>query len=348
MKLKAIDFFCGAGGLTHGLVRSGIEVIAGIDVDNACAESFIRNNIGVSFISRDIRDLDVSQIRKFARTKDFSEYLFAGCAPCQPFSKQRRLTSRHKDATILAEFGRIVCAAKPGFVLIENVPGIEKVSGNSTFRRFIKSLESVGYKVEKDVLDAKYFGVPQSRKRLVLIASRFGKPSLPEPRFGFDGLEPVRTVKQAISHFPPIRAGSESKSIPNHRAAGLSPLNLERMQHTPKNGGDRRDWPRRLKLQCHQDAKVGFYDVYGRLHWNQPAPSLTGKCCTISTWRYGHPTQNRAITHREAAALQSFPDEYEFVGTFAHVSQQIGNAVPVLFAEHLGKEILNISKRHRG
>ena len=216
-----------------------------------------------------------------------------------------------------------------------------KVKGFSTFRRFVRSLEQAKYSIKYSVLDAKDFGVPQTRRRLVLIAIRGKSASLPEPTHTI-GRRKRTTVRNAISHFPNIDAGQTHSKIPNHVAASISELNLERLRNTPHDGGDRRSWPRRLHLECHKNGHAGHSDVYGRLAWDQPAPTLTGRCHSISNGRYGHPTQDRAISLREAAALQSFPDGYVFHGSNMHIAQQIGNAVPVTFAESLGRHILEL------
>ena len=337
--MKAFDFFCGAGGLTRGLLDAGINVVAGFDSDERCRSTYIYNNPGVRFIQADIGEMDLKNLMAKGRLRKYDNVLFAGCAPCQPFSPQRKGNGQRHDATLLGEFGRLVDAALPGYVLIENVPGIARVRGFSTFRRFLRMLEANGYLYVYCILDAKRYGVPQNRRRLVLFATRRFRPSLPEPKYGTP-LRPFKTVRQAISHFPAISAGESDPDIPNHVAASITELNLERLRHTPHDGGDRRAWPRHLRLECHKGNYDGHTDVYGRMSWDYPAPALTGRCNSISNGRYGHPEQDRAISLREAAAIQSFPDGYEFFGSNKHVALQIGNAVPVRLAEHLGKHCL--------
>jgi DNA (cytosine-5)-methyltransferase 1 len=337
--MPAFDFFCGAGGLTRGLLDAGIRVLAGFDRDGKCKQSYETNNQGVKFVEGDVRDVTLTELKRQARGKPFSEMLFAGCAPCQPFSKQNKNGSSRHDATLLLEFGRLVEEALPGQILVENVPGMARVKGNSTFRRFLRLLEVNGYQYEFDILDAKEYGVPQTRRRMILIAMQGIRPTIPKPTHGRN-LLPYRSVRNAISHFPPIKAGERHLIIPNHSTASISPLNMERLHSTPHDGGDRRSWPRHLRLACHNGNYEGHTDVYGRMSWNNPASTLTGRCNSISNGRYGHPTQDRAISLREAAALQSFPDGYVFFGSQKHVALQIGNAVPVRFAEVLGKHIL--------
>ncbi len=336
--MRAIDFFCGAGGLTRGLLNAGIEVVAGIDIDARCQESYDTNNAPSHFVQGDIRDVTRNDLAELTDIEDTENLVFVGCAPCQPFSSQRKGEGRRLDATLLHEFGRLVADVLPGHVLIENVPGMARVPGNSTFRRFISLLRDHGYSVSFGVLDAKHFGVPQTRRRLVLIASLYGESYLPCRQHG-PGLEALRTVREAISHFPRLNAGEVNDTILNHTAASITPRNLRRLRHTPPDGGGRRDWPEELLLDCHRNGYMGHTDVYGRMYWDSPAPTLTGRCNSISNGRYGHPEQDRAISLREAACLQSFPDDYEFFGSNKQIALQIGNAVPVALAEALGTHL---------
>lgn len=238
----------------------------------------------------------------------------------------------------------MTAALLPEWVFIENVPGLARVSGNSTYRRFKAALVEQGYTFVDGVVNAMWFGVPQNRRRLVLIASRVGNPSLPEPTHG-EGKKPFRTVRDAISHFPRIAAGERHPTIPNHFAAEITELNLRRLRLTPVDGGGRTDWPESLGLECHKDRK-GHEDVYGRLRWASPAPTLTCRCFSISNGRYGHPEQHRAISLREAASLQSFPEEYQFFGPSQKaIGSQIGNAVPVSLAEAVGRHIMSHAVR---
>ena len=337
--MKAYDFFCGAGGMTRGLLDAGIEVIAGFDCDDRCQLSYEYNNPRARFIHVDIREIEADHPVLKHRSGRYDDILFAGCAPCQPFSSQYKQSRQRCDTTLLGEFGRLVEAMLPGYVLIENVPGISRVGGFSTFRRFLRMLNANEYKYDCRVLDVKHYGVPQNRRRLVLLAMRYRPSSLPEPKYG-NKLRPFRTVRQAISHFPAIAAGECHSRISNHVAASITDLNLERLRSTPHDGGDRNSWPKKLRLECHTGDYKGHIDVYGRMRWDYPAPALTGRCHSISNGRYGHPEQDRAISLREAAAIQSFPDGYEFFGSNTHIAMQIGNAIPVRLAEQIGKQIL--------
>ncbi len=342
--MRAIDFFCGAGGLTRGLLDAGIDVIAGIDVDEKCRESYEHNNAPATFLCSDMSTVTLDDIAELTDVDQTDDLLLAGCAPCQPFSQQRKSDTPHLKATLLKEFGRLVETILPGHVLIENVPGIARVPGNSTFHRFLRMLANNDYDVACDVLDAKHYGVPQNRRRLVLIATRNGRAELPSRQFGPD-LQEYRTVRSAIGHFPAIAAGENHAKIPNHVAATITDINLNRLAHTPHDGGDRRSWPNRLQLACHRNGHRGHTDVYGRMRWNAPAPTLTGRCNSISNGRYGHPAQDRAISLREAAALQTFPDNYDFVGSNKHIALQIGNAVPVHLGRVLGDQICRLAAK---
>ena len=342
--MKAIDFFCGAGGLTKGLQQAGIDVIAGIDLNKTCQPTYDVNNAPAKFVGADINNIQREDLK--ALIPDLMEnrdnILFAGCAPCQSFSQQRRSNKKRPDATVLGEFGRLVEEVLPGSVLVENVPGIAKIKGRSTFKRFLEVLDRNGYSYVWDTLNAKDYGVPQNRVRMVLIAVRNGRASLPEKTHG-EGLLPYNTVRDTIEKFPPLQAGESHPDILNHTAASIMQINMARLMATPHDGGDRQAWPNHLVLECHKNGHKGHGDVYGRMFWDLPAPTLTGKCYSFSNGRYGHPEQDRAISLREAASLQTFPDDYEFYGNQGQKGLQIGNAVPVLLGEVLGRHILSIT-----
>lgn len=341
--MRAVDFFCGAGGLTRGLLDAGIGVVAGLDSDGCCREAYEQNN-GVPFVHARIEEVreDTPGLAEHVRSTD--DLLFAACAPCQPFSKILQNGGTTQDPTLLREFGRLIAAVGPAFVLVENVPGITRGRGRTTLDAFRRALDGGGYRWVDGFVDAKHYGVPQNRRRFVLLAARTGpEPCLPERTHGPDREAP-RTVRDAIGRFPRIGAGGASSRWPNHRAARISERNLERLRATPHDGGDRRSWPDRLWLACHRKDNSGHSDVYGRMAWDRPAPALTGRCHSISNGRYGHPEQDRAISLREAAAIQTFPDAYEFFGYDKAIARQIGNAVPVLLARRLGEQIVRLAE----
>ena len=335
--MKAIDLCCGAGGLTLGLRRAGWDVAVGIDMDSTVKKSYGSINPKSEFLAADLRSLTPDDISSVTGHIASPELLLAGCAPCQTFSKQRhrRGLKERSDATLLREFARLVIGLEPAVVLMENVPGIAAVPGFSSFRRLLKTLGESGYECEHGVLNARDFGVPQHRRRYVLLAAK-GKPvELPSP-INARSDPRCNTVRNTIGHFPSIDAGEGHSSIPNHYAARLSQTNLARITATPVDGGSRRDWPSHLQLDCHTRVD-GYSDVYGRMWWDRVAPTLTSRCNSLSNGRFGHPEQNRSISLREAAALQTFSDDCEFFGTKTRIARWIGNAVPVSFAEALGR-----------
>lgn len=343
--MKAIDLCCGAGGLSLGLRRAGWDVIVGVDLDPTVGETYQSMNPDSEFLVADLRFLTAEDICGVTGGVASPELLLAGCAPCQAFSKQRRRRGlkNRSDATLLREFARLVIALEPAAVLMENVPGIAAVPGFSSFRRLLKTLRESGYECTHRVLNASDFGVPQHRRRYVLLAAREKPVELPSPISGIPKLS-SNTVRSTIGRFPAIDAGEADSSIPNHYAARLSKRNLERITATPADGGSRRDWPRKLRLDCHTRTD-GYSDVYGRMWWNRVAPTLTSRCNSLSNGRFGHPEQNRAISLREAAALQTFPDDCEFFGTKTRIARWIGNAVPVSFAEALGRAAMAAAAR---
>ena len=241
------------------------------------------------------------------------------------------------------DFEQMAKVLQSAHILVENVPGLQD-RGRDVFNRFLNLIREAGYNVCFDVVNAKNYGVPQNRRRLILIASRLFQPVIPPITHGEgDGLLPYVTVRNAIGRFPAIRAGEECAAVPNHRAANLQPINLQRLAQTPHDGGDRHQWPQNLILPCH--ANGGYTDVYGRMHWDQVSPTLTSKCYSLSNGRFGHPEQDRAISLREAASIQTFRDDYIFYGNLMEIGRQIGNAVPVLLAQNLGAYILQEHNR---
>lgn len=338
MQASVIDFFCGCGGTSAGLQASGMTILAGVDNDEIALSTFAANFPNAAAVEVDITKLSPLDLEaKLGACK--RPLVFAACAPCQPFSAQNRnKVAGDKRKILLSELYRFIEHFCPDYIVLENVPGMQRVE-QGPFFKFTNFLASNGYSFDHDVMDAMHYGVPQTRKRLVLLASRHGQIELPKRTHGGeDGLKTPPTVWQTIRHFHPLQAGQTSKKVPNHQTARISALNIERLKHTPQ-GGDRRDWPDHLLLACHKEKDVGYTDTYGRLHKDEPAKTLTTKCFSISNGRFGHPTQNRALSVREAAALQTFPDSFVFKGTLTQAARQVGNAVPVKFATVLGAKI---------
>lgn len=339
-KIKVFDFFSGCGGTSQGFKQAGFEVVFGLDFDSDAANSFNLNFPDVEFINDDIRKIESYSISHIFNAEPGAYTLFSGCAPCQPYSKQNS-NKKENDPRLdlLTEFSRFVEFYLPDFVFVENVPGLQKFNENEgTFRRFISMLNSLGYHFDYKVIPAAWFGVPQTRERLVLLASRHYSVKLPDRTHGV-GSTPYSTVREWIGGLPPIDAGTRHVRISDHESARLSEINLKRIRATPEGGG-RESWPDELILECHRNHK-GHTDVYGRLSWDKPASGLTTRCISYSNGRFGHPEQNRAISLREAACLQTFPMDYKFSGSLQSRARQIGNAVPPKMSEAIAYQILN-------
>jgi len=336
--IAGVDLFCGLGGLTHGLSKGGIAVVAGIDIDEECRFPFEANNSS-KFIRRDIHDMKGDDLR--ALWPKNSTTLLAGCAPCQPFSTYSRKGRKKRNDTkwdLVADFARLIDEARPDLVTMENVP---QLLDHPVFTRFVQSLS--GYKTWHKVIECADFGVPQTRKRLVLLASRLGAINLSMSCFLNEQRRP--TVRSAISHLPHLSAGQTDTRDSLHSACRLSPLNLRRIRAS-KPGGTWRDWDHSLVAKCHRKKTGDTYpSVYGRMEWDAPAPTITTQCFGYGNGRFGHPEQNRAITLREAAVLQTFPENYRFVPhgervRFNVLGRLIGNAVPVRLGEVVARSFL--------
>lgn len=340
--ISAVDLFCGAGGLTHGLTQAGIGVEAGIDVDEQVAHAFRKNNPGVEFLVWDVARKNYPSIAKLFRTGAIR--LLAGCAPCQPFSKLTNGAKTHEAWDLLDNFGRFVRGILPELVTMENVPELEK-RGSEVYLRFVDTLEACGYSVARNVVHCEEYGVPQSRRRLVLLASRLGEIAIPDGRY--DSPTRTKTVRQAIGALRPLASGEEDPDDPLHVASLLSPTNLGRIRATPHDGGAWKHWPDHLVLPCHRKSTGRTYrSIYGRMWWDKPAPTMTTLCTGLGNGRFGHPEQDRAITLREAALLQSFPPDYEFWPRKQKlnrraVGRMIGNAVPPRLAKALGEALMS-------
>ena len=325
-----------------------MEIVFALDSDAEAASTFQRNFPEATFFRRDVTKLRADSISKLVGQERTEPILFCGCAPCQPFSQQNGSRS-NKDVRIplLAHFGRFVKYHKPEFVLVENVPGLQKMSvEDGPLPDFLKLLRWMKYSVTMETIDCCDYGVPQKRKRFVLLASKIGVIALPQKSHGPGTDNPsYSTVGEWILGLPKLAAGESCSIVKNHRAANLSPMNLARIHATPIDGG-RQDWPAKLRLKCHVDHD-GHTDVYGRLRADLPASALTTRCISLSNGRFGHPTQARAISVREAAKLQTFDDDFEFSGSLNSMARQIGNAVPVLLAKRLGESFVSKATEYR-
>jgi DNA (cytosine-5)-methyltransferase 1 len=335
-QIRAVDLFCGAAGLSLGLKESGIQIAAGIDLDPACRFPF-EKNIGAEFLEQDVATLESSMVHTlFGKTK---VRVLAGCAPCQPFSgyttRRRAIDGRWR---LLLDFLRIGLDVRPQIVTMENVPRLIHLP---LWAEFVQALENAGYRVTWDVLDAARFGVPQNRRRLVLLASRLGKIQLPSPKES-----KPRTVREAIGDLPAIEAGAPYPSDPLHSSRALTSRNLSRIRAS-KPAGTWREWPKHMRASCHRsDSGRTYPSVYGRMSWDKPAPTITTQFYGFGNGRFGHPEQDRAITLREGAVLQSFPMDFHFAPregrvNFRQIGRLIGNAVPPALAQAIGDAIIS-------
>lgn len=332
-KPTAIDLFCGSGGVSLGLKRAGFNIVGAIDFDTDACKTYRANHPDVLLLENDICKVSPSEFSKIAGT---SLDLLAICAPCQPFSSQNKARSNSdiRKQLILASIP-FVAALTPKTIFVENVPGLER---NAVFDQFISALLELGYSVSEPLkLNAADLGVPQRRTRMVMIATKGVSLEIARAI----QKRKTKSVRSAIAQLPAPEIGQLSIALdPLHYARRHSALNIERLRHIPNNGGGRESLPERLQLKCHKGKKSSsFSDTYGRMKWDDVAPTLTTGCTDITKGRFAHPEQDRAITLREAARLQSFPDSYRFVGTASAISAQIGNAVPPEMMRTIGRAL---------
>ena len=345
LSISAVDLFCGVGGLTYGLRQAGINVVAGLDIDERCKYPFEENN-DATFISKDIRkftDAELSELYPKGSIK-----LLVGCAPCQPFSAHtRKNKDRSSDErwSLLDDFGRLVEKVNPHLIAFENVPLIRK---ENIFTNFCNKLRSLYYYLHPElIVYCPDYGIPQKRRRLVLIASTWDKfELLPKTHSSSpeDGLLPFQTVEDAIGDLLKIDDGVEYQQDRLHRSRKLSDMNKRRIKQS-NPGRTWKDWDEELRLPCHQKPSgKGYTTVYGRMEWDNLAPTITTQFINLGSGRFGHPEQDRALSLREGALLQSFPKDYKFIQpdspiTVSRIAAYIGNAVPVQLATVIGESI---------
>jgi len=341
LQISAVDLFCGVGGLTHGLSQAKIDVRLGVDIDPASKHPFEKNN-NADFLLADVFALDTDTIAN--SFVPGTKTLLAGCAPCQPFStysqkakrdgKERQDDGQKDDWRLVERFGELIEELQPDLITMENVPPLLRAP---VFNQLLRSLK--GYWVDAQVIDCRTIGLPQTRKRLVLIASKLGPIHLPH----FERKQ--QSVRSVIGELPPLQAGETDPSDRIHRASALSKMNLERIRASVP-GGTWRDWPEELKAACHIRSTGATYpSVYGRMKWTEPSPTITTQCFGYGNGRFGHPEQDRAISLREAAMLQGFPRSYSFLPddesvSFATLGRLIGNAVPVTLGKVIGEVLV--------
>lgn len=339
--IGVVDLFCGIGGLTYGLRKAGLNVLAGIDLDESCRFAYEENNKGSMFICANIKEITAEALR--AQFDQCETRVLVGCAPCQPFSshrKDKRHRNLHKDWGLLGEFSRLVREIQPDFVSMENVPALAK---ESIFTEFLDTLQEFEYSIDWRVVKTEDYGVPQKRRRLILLAAKnhIAKIETAE-EFGAE----LVSVKDAIGDLPEVAAGAVDPKDSLHSASALTGKNLKRIQASRPNG-TWREWPKQLQLDCHKKPTGKTYPgVYGRMSWDEPAPTITTQFYCYGTGRYGHPEQDRALTLREGAILQSFPKTYKFTLNTDKISRKlvarhIGNAVPPKLGEVVGRSIID-------
>jgi len=333
---KAIDLFCGCGGLTVGLKQAGFDVVGAVEIDNPAVETYKANHPEVHVWEEDIQGLTVARVKRKLGLKKGELELLAGCPPCQGFSTMRTLNGGYEiydeRNDLISEFMRFVEGLGPKTLMMENVPGLAE---DWRFKRFCRKLENLGYVINHAILDAADYGVPQRRKRLILLGGK-GK------RIEFAKKAARRTVADAISGMKPAgESGDTLHDLPERRTKRVKRL----IKKIPKDGGSRKDLPKRYHLECHKRCD-GFKDVYGRMAWGKVAPTITSGCTNPSKGRFLHPEEDRAITLREAAVLQTFPETYEFEGEGGKgaIAVLIGNALPPEFIRRQALGTLELLK----
>lgn len=348
-QLAAVDLFAGGGGLTVGLKRAGFQVVAAVELEPHAFATYKANHADVTAYRQDIRTVDGSALAAKSSTGTID--LLAGCPPCQGFSS---LTSKYRRSdprnALIGEMGRIVKEVKPLAVMIENVPGLA-LKGKPLLDEFIAILEKEGYKVTQGTLQVADFGIPQNRRRFVLLAGKGFKIELPavtHSSSGKNGLQQWSTIDAVLKGLdkPITLARAKERGGPTkvkwHVVRCLSSDNMRRIKRAKPGNAWWRGIPKRMRPKCHQSKKAGFSNVYGRMRWGSVSPTITGGCTTFSKGRFGHPTQNRTISVYEAALLQTFPPNYVFDTPYMdHACNIIGNALPCDFARIVAKQCVN-------
>jgi DNA (cytosine-5)-methyltransferase 1 len=354
--LRAVDFFCGAGGMTNGLLLAGIDVLAGLDNHLPCKATYENkenNRRGTGdapiFIYADISTLDPADLSEtIGIESDDDTLVFAGCSPCQYWSKLNTSRERStKSKALLGHFRRFVDTFRPGYVIVENVPGLRTRGASSGLTAFLEFLIDRGYAYDHDTVAVCFYGVPQKRWRYLLVATRVSRPgsepiiTLPEPDSADGPFPEGMKLKYHIGEprgFRAIQAGTRCGQPSLHWAAKLSDRNLQRIRRTPKDGGGRVAWKEDpvLQIEAYRGKDDIFRDVYGRMRWEEPAPTITTRFNSLSNGRFGHPSEDRAISLREGAILQTFSLRYVFPLSFPEAARQIGNAVPPELARRIG------------
>lgn len=346
-----VDLFCGCGGGSMGFHQAGFKTVGAVEIDEDAAAAFTLNT-GVAPTVKDVRDVSGDDLLAAAGLRRGDPTLLFGCPPCQSFTVLRRGAEPTKHDrqrnTLIYEYLRLVEELYPRHIAFENVPGLVEGRWHTYFDRFREILADLGYKFDWRVIDAAEYGVPQRRKRVLVVGSRVTEPRLPDPTHSERGdgrKEPFVTVRDTISELTPLTSGECDPDDKFHRARRHSELALRRLASIPEGGG-RVDLPDELVLACHKEHN-GHYDIYGRMWWDRVAPTLTSGCTNVTRGRFAHPDQDRAITLREAMLLQTFPPDASLCGGVEKMALQVGNAVPSLLAQRIGKAIKCMEQKSR-
>ncbi|WP_413943012.1 DNA cytosine methyltransferase [Bdellovibrio sp. HCB-162] len=331
-RFTSIDLFSGCGGLTLGLKKAGFNVLAAVEIDDLAAETYRVNHKSTKLLHQDIRTIDPAVLRKELRLRRGELGLIAGCPPCQGFStlrtRKKNVSVRDDRNNLMFNFLDFVSEFLPKTVMMENVPGLAK---GKRLAKFISELNGMGYQVRYDVLDVAKFGVPQRRKRFILLASRVGNLIFADPA----------SKKVVVSDvLKGIEKPEKSKDPAHNHGEKRSPKVQKIVSLIPLDGGSRSALPKKLLMDCHKRTN-GFNDVYGRMKWNDVAPTITGGCVEPSKGRFLHPMENRAITIREAALIQTFPKNYFFSMKRGKTGAalMVGNALPPEFIRRQALQI---------
>lgn len=349
ISLNAVDFFCSGGGMTSGFRKAGINVLGGIDIDPECEKTYTLNNPGSEFILADIKKLSFESLEsKLKISKNDDNLVFIGCSPCQYWSNIKTIKAKSEDSKdLLSDFQRFVDHFKPGHLVIENVPGILNRIEESPLKAFLEFLKKSKYNFKYQVINASHYGVPQTRRRLLLIASRVSEiVELPIPKTK-NNPPTVRDFIGDTIKFKKIPAGHRDTSEFLHTSAKLSKNNILRLEITPHDGGSRMSYYQdsNIAVNSHLNSK-NFSDSYSRMFWDKPAPTITTRFNSISNGRFAHPEQDRAISLREGATLQTFDTNYKFFGKDqSTIARQIGNAVPPFLSNIIATTIIENARR---
>ncbi len=352
--LVAVELFSGGGGTAVGLKEAGFRIAAAVELDKVAAKTYNKNHPETNLIVEDIRKVSGSELLGLAGGQID---LLAACPPCQGFSTLTNKYKREDERNLLIrEVGRIIEETLPNSIMLENVPGLV-IKGKPLFDELLRLLERLGYKYSWQVVQIADFGIPQRRRRLVLLAGKGFTIQIPERTHTVDGkfgTKKWKTLRSAIGRLrKPAVQLHEAMEMGGphlfnwHVVRRLSDINRQRLLVT-KAGAPRGELPKKLRPECHKQSHEGFSNVYGRMSWDAPASTITAGCLTLSMGRFGHPDLDRTISLREAAYIQTFPANYKFDTCFIEqASRIVGNALPCKFAKILGDQVSGVLRRHK-